>query len=109
MDLDYILPFAAIPENGREIDSPDDKSELAHQIVLVDLLRILGAVKAKKASRHFDKRPTQAIHPLSPNHGNHGLFGNDGLYSKISLGTSCNCWSSEYWGEHLCLAGTVIG
>jgi hypothetical protein len=65
MDLDYILPFAAIPENGREIDSPDDKSELAHQIMLVNLLRILGAVKAKKASRHFDKRPRKLyIHCL---------------------------------------------
>src|ERR1700733_7614495 len=27
MDLDYILPSVAIPENGREIDSLDDKSE----------------------------------------------------------------------------------
>ncbi|KIM87880.1 hypothetical protein PILCRDRAFT_771721 [Piloderma croceum F 1598] len=34
MDLDYILPFAAIPENGREIDSLNDKSELAHRIML---------------------------------------------------------------------------
>ncbi|KAI6139701.1 hypothetical protein BKA82DRAFT_4452370 [Pisolithus tinctorius] len=31
MDLDYILPFAAVPENGREIDSLDNKLELAHQ------------------------------------------------------------------------------
>jgi fatty acid synthase subunit alpha, fungi type len=108
MDLDYILPFAAIPENGREIDSLDDKSELAHRIMLVNLLRILGAVKAKKANRHFVTRPTQVILPLSPNHG---LFGNDGLYSesKISLETLFNRWSSESWGEYLCLAGAVIG
>jgi fatty acid synthase subunit alpha, fungi type len=46
MDLDYILPSAVIPKNGREIDSLDDKSEVAHRIMLVDLLRILGAVKA---------------------------------------------------------------
>jgi fatty acid synthase subunit alpha, fungi type len=32
MDLDYILPFAAILENGREIDSLDDKSELAYHV-----------------------------------------------------------------------------
>ncbi|KAF7965824.1 hypothetical protein HWV62_41719, partial [Athelia sp. TMB] len=108
MDLDYILPFAAIPENGREIDGLDDKSELAHRIMLVNLLRILGAVKAKKASRHFVTRPTQVILPLSPNHG---LFGNDGLYSesKISLETLFNRWNSESWGEYLCLAGAVIG
>ena len=108
MDLDYILPFAAAPENGREIDGLDDKSELAHRIMLVNLLRLLGAVKGKKASRHFVTRPTQVILPLSPNHG---LFGGDGLYSesKISLETLFNRWNSESWGEYLCLAGAVIG
>ncbi|EJD06870.1 fatty acid synthase [Fomitiporia mediterranea MF3/22] len=108
LDLDYILPFAAVPENGREIDGLDDKSELAHRIMLVNLLRLLGAVKTKKASRHFVTRPTQVILPLSPNHG---LFGNDGLYSesKISLETLFNRWNSESWGEYLCLAGAVIG
>jgi fatty acid synthase subunit alpha, fungi type len=104
MDLDYILPFAAIPENGREIDSLDDKSELAHRIMLVNLFRILGAVKAKRASRHFVTRPTQVILPLSPNHG---LFGNDGL--SFSPETLFNRWSSESWGEYLSLAGAVIG
>ncbi|KAJ7745730.1 fatty acid synthase [Mycena metata] len=108
LDLDYIIPFAGVPENGREIDGLDDKSELAHRIMLVNLLRILGAVKSKKASRHFVTRPTQVILPLSPNHG---LFGNDGLYSesKISLETLFQRWSSESWGEYLCLAGAVIG
>ncbi|CAL1716945.1 unnamed protein product [Somion occarium] len=108
LDLDYIIPFAAVPENGREIDGLDDKSELAHRIMLVNLLRLLGAVKIKKASRHFVTRPTQVILPLSPNHG---LFGNDGLYSesKISLETLFNRWASESWGEYLCLAGAVIG
>jgi fatty acid synthase subunit alpha len=108
LDLDYILPFAAVPENGREIDGLDDKSELAHRIMLVNLLRLLGAVKTKKASRNFVTRPTQVILPLSPNHG---LFGNDGLYSesKISLETLFNRWNSESWGEYLGLAGAVIG
>ncbi|KAK1073828.1 beta subunit of fatty acid synthetase [Friedmanniomyces endolithicus] len=77
-DLDYIVPFAAIPENGREIDSIDSKSELAHRIMLTNLLRMLGAVKAQKATRGFETRPAQVILPLSPNHG---TFGNDGLYS----------------------------
>jgi fatty acid synthase subunit beta len=103
-----ILLFAAILENGQKIDSLDDKSEVAHRIMLVNLLRILSAVKAKKASRHFVMRPTQVIIPLSPNHS---LFGNDGLYSdlKISLETLFNRWSSESRGEYLCLAGAVIG
>jgi fatty acid synthase subunit alpha len=38
IDLDYILPFAAIPENGRETDGLDNKSELAHRVMLVNLL-----------------------------------------------------------------------
>lgn len=53
LDLDYVLPFAAIPENGREIDGLDDKSELAHRVMLVNLLRLLGAVKQKKASHNL--------------------------------------------------------
>lgn len=108
LDLDYILPFAAIPENGREIDGIDDKSELAHRIMLTNLLRLLGAVKQKKHARNFVTRPTQVVLPLSPNHG---LFGNDGLYSesKISLETLFSRWSSESWGEYLGLAGAVIG
>ncbi|KAF5321441.1 hypothetical protein D9619_000085 [Psilocybe cf. subviscida] len=108
MDLDYIIPFAGIPENGREIDGLDGRSELARRMMLVNLLRILGAVKTKKASRHFVTRPTQVILPLSPNHG---LFGNDGLYSesKISLETLFQRWASESWGEYLCLAGAAIG
>jgi len=107
MDLDYILPFAGIPENGREIDGLDDRLELAHRMML-DLMHIMGAVKNKKASRHFVTRPTQVILPLSPNRG---LFGNDELYSesKISLSTLFQRWASESRGECLCLAGAVIG
>ncbi|BEI89755.1 uncharacterized protein CcaverHIS019_0211170 [Cutaneotrichosporon cavernicola] len=108
IDLDYIVPFAALPENGREIDNIDDKSELAHRLMLTNVLRLLGAVKTKKAAKKFVTRPTQVVLPLSPNHG---LFGNDGLYSesKISLETLFNRWSAESWGEYLCIAGAVIG
>ncbi|KAI6007741.1 hypothetical protein F5J12DRAFT_938715 [Pisolithus orientalis] len=109
MDLNYILPFATVPENGHKIDGLDNKLELAHCIImLVNLLWILGAVKTKKASGQFVTQPTQVILPLSPNHS---LFGNDDLYSesKISLETLFNCWNSESRGEYLCLAGAVIG
>ena len=44
-DLDFVIPFAAIPENGREIDNIDSRSELAHRIMLTNLLRLLGMVK----------------------------------------------------------------
>ncbi|KAJ2724547.1 fatty acid synthase alpha subunit Lsd1 [Coemansia sp. Benny D115] len=107
-DLDYVIPFAAIPEQGREITDIDSRSELAHRIMLTNLLRLLGEIKARKAARGYDTRPAQVILPLSPNHG---LFGSDGLYSesKISLETLFNRWYSESWGAYLTITGTVIG
>ena len=68
-DLDFIVPFAAISENGRQIDNVDSKSELAHRIMLTNLVRLLGCVKAQKAERAFETRPAQVVLPLSPNHG----------------------------------------
>ncbi|PWO21047.1 3-oxoacyl-acyl-carrier-protein reductase [Pyrenophora tritici-repentis] len=107
-DLDLIVPFAAIPENGREIDSIDSKSELAHRIMLTNLLRMLGAVKKQKQAYGYETRPAQVILPLSPNHG---TFGNDGLYSesKMSLETLFSRWHSESWGNYLTICGAVIG
>jgi len=63
LDLDYIIPFAAVPENGPEIDGLDDKSELAHRIMLVNLLHLLGAIKTKKASRQIVTRPDASCPP----------------------------------------------
>jgi len=107
-DLDFIIPFAAIPENGREIDSIDSKSELAHRIMLTNLVRLLGSVKSKKFENGFNTRPAQVMLPLSPNHG---TFGNDGLYSesKLALETLFNRWYSESWGDYLTICGAVIG
>lgn len=107
-DLDYVVPFAAIPENGREIDSIDSKSELAHRIMLTNVLRLLGNIKLQKQARGFETRPAQVILPLSPNHG---TFGNDGLYSesKLALETLFNRWHSEHWGHFLTICGAVIG
>ncbi|EGV60278.1 3-oxoacyl-[acyl-carrier-protein] synthase [Yamadazyma tenuis] len=104
-DLDIIVPFAAIPENGNGLDNIDSKSELAHRIMLTNVLRLLGGVKSKKST---DTRPAQVILPLSPNHG---TFGFDGLYSesKISLETLFNRWYSEDWGTRLTICGAVIG
>jgi fatty acid synthase subunit alpha, fungi type len=45
LDLDYIVPFAAVPENDHEIDGLDDESEIAYCIMLVNFLHLLGAVK----------------------------------------------------------------
>ncbi|KAK0531483.1 fatty acid synthase alpha subunit Lsd1 [Tilletia horrida] len=108
LDLDFVLPFAAIPENGRQIDGIDDKSELAHRIMLTNVVRLLGAIKTKKAARGIETRPTLVVLPLSPNHG---VFGSDGLYSesKISLETLAQRWSSEGWSTYLSITGAVIG
>lgn len=67
--LGYILPFAALPGNGYEIDGLDDKSEPAHRMMLVDILCLMKAVKNKKASRHFVAYPTQVTLSLSSNYG----------------------------------------
>ena len=107
-DLDFIIPFAAISENGRQIDSVDSKSELAHRIMLTNLIRMLGYVKSQKSERGFETRPAQVVLPLSPNHG---TFGNDGLYSESKLGleTLFNRWYSESWSNYLTICGAVIG
>ncbi|KAL7749388.1 fatty acid synthase alpha subunit Lsd1 [Sorochytrium milnesiophthora] len=107
-DLDFVIPFAAIPENGRELSDLDDKSELAHRMMLTNLLRMLGYIKTKKVAIHSQTRPAQVVLPLSPNHGS---FGGDGLYgeSKISLETLFNRWHSESWGRYLSIVGAVIG
>jgi len=107
-DLDFVVPFAAISENGRQIDSIDSKSELAHRIMLTNLLRLLGCIKTQKAERGFETRPAQVVLPLSPNHG---TFGNDGLYSesKLALETLFNRWYSENWSNYLTICGAVIG
>lgn len=106
--MDFVVPFAAISENGREIDGLDSKSELAHRIMLTNLLRLLGMVKTNKASRGYETRPAQVILPLSPNHG---TFGNDGMYSesKLALETLFTRWHSESWGNYLTICGAVIG
>lgn len=107
-DLDYIVPFAAISEQGRQIDGIDSKSELAHRIMLTNLIRLLGNVKTQKANRGFETRPAQVILPLSPNHG---TFGSDGLYSESKLGleTLFNRWYSEDWANYLTICGAIIG
>ncbi|KAI0464498.1 3-oxoacyl-[acyl-carrier-protein] synthase [Komagataella kurtzmanii] len=107
-DLDAVIPFAAIPEAGIEIDELGSKSELAHRIMLTNLLRLLGEVKKQKFTRAINTRPAQVILPLSPNHG---TFGSDGLYSESKLGleTLFNRWYSESWSEQLTVCGAIIG
>lgn len=108
LDLDHVYAGAAISEQGMPIDNIGDKSELAHRLMMTNVIRLLGAIKAKKAAKGFDSRPTSIILPLSPNHG---LFGSDGLYSesKIGLETLANRWASEGWSDYLSITGACIG
>ncbi|KAK8022507.1 fatty acid synthase alpha subunit FasA [Apiospora rasikravindrae] len=107
-DLDHVIPFAALGEAGRAVDGIDDKSELAHRVMLTNLIRLLGCIKSCKESRRIHTHPTHVILPLSPNHG---IFGQDGLYaeSKIGLEALLNKWWSEDWNDYITLCGTVIG
>ncbi|KAJ9660489.1 hypothetical protein H2201_006911 [Coniosporium apollinis] len=107
-DLDAIVPFAAVSEAGVEVDGIDAKSELAHRLMLVNVLRLLGRVIKNKKERHINCHPTQVLLPLSPNHGS---FGGDGLYSESKLGLESllNRFQSESWSEELTVCGVVIG
>ncbi|TPX31149.1 hypothetical protein SmJEL517_g05464 [Synchytrium microbalum] len=107
-DLDFVIPFAAIPVVGREIDNIDSRSELAHRIMLNNLLRLMGEIKNKKQALGYDTRPAAVMLPLSPNHG---TFGADGLYgeAKIALETLLNRFHAEHWNSYLTIIGAVIG
>ena len=106
-NLDAVIPFAAIPEHA-EIDRIESKSELAHRIMLVNLVRLLGHIIHHKDARKINTRPTLVLLPLSPNHGS---FGGDGLYaeSKLGLESLMNKFQSESWSEYLSVCGAVIG
>ncbi|KAJ1948217.1 fatty acid synthase alpha subunit Lsd1, partial [Linderina pennispora] len=107
-DLDFIVPFASVSEIGLDITGVRSKSELAHRVMLTNTIRLLGQVASVKARLGLDLSPTQAILPLSPNHG---VFGGDGLYgeSKAGLETLLNRWRSESWSAYLSIVGADIG
>lgn len=106
-NLDAIIPFAAISERA-EIDGIGARSELAHRLMLVNVLRMLGDVVRNKDIRKMNTRPTQVLLPLSPNHG---IFGGDGLYaeSKLGLESLLSRFYSETWSKYLHICGAVIG
>jgi fatty acid synthase subunit alpha, fungi type len=106
--LDIVLPFAAISDYGKEIDRIDAWSELTHRLMLVNVIRFLGAIVQQKRSNGFITRPTVAVLPLS---SNHGIFGGDSLYaeSKIALETLLRRCECESWSDYLSICGAIIG
>ena len=76
--------------------------------MLTNVVRLLGAAKAKKDLKKEVTRPAHVILPLSPNHG---VFGFDGLYgeSKLGLEALLSKWNSENWSAYLNFAGAIIG
>ncbi|KAI4254027.1 MAG: hypothetical protein LQ352_003350 [Teloschistes flavicans] len=107
-NLDAIIPFAAISESGAEIDDIGAASELAHRMMLVNVLRLLGSIIKHKQQQQLDTRPTQVLIPLSPNIG---TFGGDGLYpeSKLGLESLLHRFHSESWSDYLIICGAVVG
>lgn len=108
LDLDHVIPFAAISESGREMDKIDSRAELAHRMMLVNVLRLMGRVAHEKRTRGYNGNVTQVLLPLSPNHG---IFGGDGLYaeSKIGFEPLFAKWESESWAPYLSICGASIG
>ncbi|TAQ84674.1 hypothetical protein B7494_g7012 [Chlorociboria aeruginascens] len=107
-DLDAVVPFAAISVMGTQIDELGGKAELAHRLMMINVLRILGRIVKNKNHQRINTRPTQVLLPLSPNHG---TFGSDGFYSESKLGLEglLNRFYSESWSEYLTVCGAVIG
>ncbi|KAL4137325.1 hypothetical protein PRIC2_000847 [Phytophthora ramorum] len=108
LDLDFVIPFAALSEVGRTITDIDSRSELAHRIMLTNTMRLLGEVVTAKKARDITTRPALVILPMSPNHGN---FGGDGLYAESKLGVESlmGKWYSEGWDDQLSIVGAIIG
>jgi fatty acid synthase subunit beta len=108
LDLDYLIPFAAISEAGIDIGNIGDRSEVAHRIMLTNTVRLLGMIRNEKQLRGVETHPTLCLMPMSPNHG---VFGNDGLYaeSKLGIESIVNKWNSEGWKDYLSITAAVIG
>ncbi|KAJ2559961.1 fatty acid synthase alpha subunit Lsd1 [Coemansia sp. RSA 1933] len=107
-DIDYIVPFAACSDNGTLATDIRSRTELAQRVILTNVVRLIGGIKAKKEKLGLAFSSSLVVLPLSPNHG---TFGGDGLYGECKLGLESllNRWKSEHWQGYISLVGTVIG
>ncbi|KAJ2548417.1 hypothetical protein GGH95_006440, partial [Coemansia sp. RSA 1836] len=76
-DLDFVLPFAAMGDYGRDVSQLDSRAELSVRVMLTNVLRLIGEIRRTKQALQLGTRPSLVVLPLSPNHG---VFGHDGLY-----------------------------
>ncbi|KAJ2080551.1 fatty acid synthase alpha subunit Lsd1, partial [Coemansia sp. RSA 988] len=106
-DLDFVFPFAAVFDIA-SISELGSRSELAQRVMLTNVLRLMGCIKAAKERSGLLGRPSVVVLPNSSNHGN---FGGDGLYGecKSALETALNRWRSEGWGGYLSIIGAQMG
>ncbi|KAJ2386108.1 fatty acid synthase alpha subunit Lsd1, partial [Coemansia sp. RSA 2559] len=107
-DVDYVFPFAAIADYGVTATDIGSRTELSQRIMLTNVIRMVGGIKAKKERQGSASSPSLVVLPLSPNHG---FIGGDGLYGecKIALETLVNRWKSESWEDYISVAGAVMG
>lgn len=107
-EIDHLVPFAALSEIGRTVETIDSTSELAHRIMLTNTLRLIGAVISSKRQRGILHHCTQVLLPLSPNHGQ---LGGDGMYaeSKLALEALMNKWHAEGWSDSVSICSVRIG
>jgi 3-oxoacyl-ACP reductase-like protein len=108
LDLDFVFPFAAAPENGRGIEKVDDISELAHRVMLTHTVLLVGKISEAKKQQKIVRKQALVFTPLSPNHG---VFGYDGLYAESKLGLEAffHKWKSEHLQDYLSIVGVTIG
>jgi len=108
LDVDFCFPFAALSENGRGLSDLDGHSELAHRIMLTNVLRLVGKLKSCKVEHGILGKVCSVVVPLSPNRGQ---FGHDGLYaeSKLGLASLFQKWSSEALEDYITIVGADIG
>ncbi|KAE8236629.1 hypothetical protein A4X13_0g9084 [Tilletia indica] len=77
--------------------------------MLTNVIRLLVAIKTKKAARGIEARPTLVALPLSPNHE---VFGSDGFYSESTSFRSRSLLSAglpREWSNYLSITGAVVG
>lgn len=113
-DIDVVVPFAALPEKGKDISNIDSRCELAHRLMYTNIERMIGRVVSQKQRRQLVRREVELVEPaifLLPCSPNHGIFGSDGLYaaSKRALEVLGNKCISEGWIKSVSIVNVSIG